>query len=73
MLFELHSLNLKVCRKQYYKICFEPDCGASAKQWLVTTQPKQGRLAGPISSLCIILCLWANVKLFMGLIEEWEQ
>jgi hypothetical protein len=24
----------------------------------ITTQPKQGRHAGPKSSLCILLCLW---------------
>ncbi len=24
----------------------------------ITTQPKQGRQAGPMSSLCILLCLW---------------
>ncbi len=26
----------------------------------ITTQPKQGRQAGPMSSLCILLCLWSN-------------
>ncbi len=24
----------------------------------ITTQPKQGRQAGPMSSLCILICLW---------------
>jgi hypothetical protein len=27
----------------------------------ITTQPKQGRQAGPMSSLCILLCLWPNL------------
>ncbi len=26
----------------------------------ITTQPKQGRQAVPMSSLCIILCLWSD-------------
>jgi len=25
---------------------------------VLTTQPKQGRQAAPMSSLCILLCLW---------------
>jgi hypothetical protein len=30
-------LNLKLCSKQCNKkICFAPDCGATAKQWLAT-------------------------------------
>jgi hypothetical protein len=37
MLSELHSLNLKLCSKQYNKkIYFAPDCGATSKQWLAT-------------------------------------
>ncbi len=33
MLSKLHSLNLKLCSKQYNKkICFAPDCGATAMQ-----------------------------------------
>jgi len=73
MLSELHSLNLKLCSQQYNKNCFEPDCGTTAKQWTatkllsqnkaggrrgdITTQPKQGRRSGPISSLCILLSM----------------
>jgi len=30
MLLKLHSLNLKLCSKQYKNICFAPDCGATA-------------------------------------------
>ncbi len=28
----------------------------------ITTQPKQGRQAGPMSRLCILLCLWGPPK-----------
>ncbi len=27
----------------------------------ITTQPKQGRQAAPMSSLCILLCLWVTL------------
>ncbi len=28
----------------------------------ITTQPKQGRQAAPMSSLCILLCLWTKIS-----------
>ncbi len=33
-------------------------CHSYAVAGDITTQPKQGRQAGPMSSLCILLCLW---------------
>jgi hypothetical protein len=55
MISELHHLNLKLCSKWYNKIFLAPDCGAKAGK--ITTQPKQGRQAAPMSILCILLKL----------------
>ncbi len=32
----------------------------------ITTQPKQARQASPMSSLCIILCLWVGFPQIMS-------
>jgi len=59
MLSELHSLNLKLCSKQYKKIVFhlivvpQLSNGWRHNYW---TKTRQG--AVPMSSLCILLCLW---------------
>ncbi len=61
-------MNLKLCSKQYNRI-----------DWLylivapqqvvagdIATQPKQGRQAAPMSSLCILLCLWSSCKVLLS-------
>jgi hypothetical protein len=62
VLSELHSLNLKLCSKQYNKklFCTWLWCHSYAVAGDITTQPKQGRQAGLMSSLCILLYLWFN-------------
>ncbi len=64
MLSELHSLTLKLCSKHNKKKMFTPDCGA-AVAGDITTEPKQGRRAGPMSSLCILLCLWIRQQVIL--------
>jgi len=44
MLSELHTLNLKLCSSQYNKA---PDCGATAKQLLVTKLLNQNKAGRP--------------------------
>ena len=36
----------------------------------ITTQPEQGRLAVPMSSLCILLCLWVCLTLVVS--QKWD-
>jgi hypothetical protein len=76
-------LNLKLFSKQHNRIILLHLCGVTAKWWCnsqavagdITTQPKQGRQADrqtgrqavPMSSLSIVICLWAClIKLFTG-------
>ncbi len=61
MLSELHSLNLKLCIKQYNKkfvlyLIVVPQLSSGR-------QANQGKQAGPMSSLCILLCLWLSVNM----------
>jgi hypothetical protein len=63
MLSELHSLNLKLYSKQYNKKKFAPDCGATIAGD-ITAQPKQGRQATPMSSLCILYVYDWNIHIF---------
>ncbi len=69
MLSKLHSLNLKLCSKQYNKnfvlhLIVSPQLGN------ITTQPKQGWQAMPMSSLCILLCLWVPLISYVIMLRE---
>jgi hypothetical protein len=49
-ILKLHHLNLKLCSKQYNKI--------DLLHLIVVSQLRGGWHAAPMTSLCILLCLW---------------
>ncbi len=78
MLSELHSLNFKLCSKQYNKIffCTWLWCHSQAVADEITTQPKQGWQTMQISSsMCILLCLhsWPILLLLIFLTPEFPR
>ncbi len=54
---------------------FVPDCCPTAKWWLgdITTQPRQSRQAMPMSSLCILFCVWVCLCIIMNVMMSIEQ